>query len=362
MSNWTHWIVDTRTGVKQLQVFPSAGSWSRKLNSSGSGAHTFQLGGPTVITRAVWQGLTVTTDRTLVVSRITSSGVEVARYAGLIERVAYNRDTRELTLNTADIRDILMRRYPFGVGTYAGGTFTCTSLSWRAIAATAVSRGLTGPRVNYSLPIILPSTSEAGTNTKTYYNYNFTNVYDLLNEIQKLGPDIDFEPSWSAGVLVWTMRAGSDAVPSLTGGSFEWNLSSPQPALIGVTVAKDGTKQANGIFSVGSGSGSDMAVGGTGLAGTGAALDVVQPHKLEDSAARLAAYSTAALTTFNNPTVQWSLGILASDKMMPIESAQLGSALRLLLSGDPYLADGVTSVRLIGYSGDLTESIKLDIQ
>lgn len=359
MSSWSARIYDTRTGVGQLQVFPSAGSWSRVLNASGQGSFTFQLG-DRKLSRATWRDLTTPWARTVVLDR---GGTIV--YAGVITGRPFNRDKQELTLQTVDIRDIFQHRYPFGVTSYwadeaahVPGKLVLTNLSYAAIAANVVAQGLIGPRGNYSLPIVLPSTTEAGGISKTYYNYNLVTVFDILDEIQKAdsGPDIDFEPrSSTSGTLEWLMRVG------VTGPTFEWNLTGKEPGLTGVTVGEDATKQADGVFSVGQGSEADMRVGGVGLPITTPALDMVQTHKTVDSEPELAGYSTAALQTLNLPTITWDGSFMAGE-YPTVEKLQLGATIRIYLKGDPWLADGWQSYRLIGYSGDMSETIKLTVQ
>lgn len=359
MSEWSYWICDTRTGDKQLQVFPSSSPWSRVLNASGSGTHTFQLG-DRKLSRETWRDLTTPWARELVVDR---GGV--VRFSGLITGRPFNRDKQELTLQTVDVRDIFQHRYPFGVTSYwadeaahVPGKLVLTNLSYAAIAANVIAQGVVGPRGNYSLPIVLPSLTEAGGISKTYYNYNLVSCFDILDEIQKAdgGPDIDFEPRWStSGKLEWVMRAG------VTGPTFDWNLTAKKPGLTGVTVGEDATKQTDGVFSVGQGSEADMRVGGVGLPITTPALDSVQSHKTVDSEPELAGYSSAALATLNNPTITWDASFLAGE-YPTVEKLQLGATIRTYLKGDPWLADGWQSHRLIGYSGDMSETIKLTVQ
>lgn len=360
MSDWSFWVCDTRTGVKQLQLTPASGSWSRKLNASGSGSHVFQLAPGDGIP---WRSLVVPWSRTIVVCRH-----DIPVYAGVIQNSVYDQPTMTLTVNHTDIRDIFAKRYPFGTAGYWSnaptdtipGALVCTNLSLRAIAAAVVGAAVVGPFATYSLPIVLPSATEAGSASMTFQNYNFVAVADALTTIQALGPDIDFQPSWSASnTLQWTMRTGTPTVPAMTGSVFEWNMSTPKPALAALSVTVDGGKQLTGQFTVGTGSEQDMVVGGIGLglAATIPALDIVNNQKSIDNAPALAAYSTAALAAYSAPTTQWAAGILANDPVAPVETLLLGSTFRMFFEGDPWIPDGWASCRLIGYAGDMTETI-----
>lgn len=364
--SWNYWIVDTRTGVRQLQVHPSASSFSRVLNGEGSGSHSFQLG-ERVLSRSVWRGLVTPWSRTLVVS-----WCETAVFAGVVVDASYDRDLMVLNVATADVRRIFSYRFPFGATSYylgdavTPGKLVCTNLSLRSIVSRVMSAGLTGPFPIYSLPITLPTSSEAGTHSRTFYNYNFRTVDDLLEELQNTdgGPDIDFEPSWVSNALVWTMRTGTPAAPQLSGNTFEWNMSSASPGLTGVRQTVSGAKQASGVFTIGEGSEEDMRVVGAGLATAAPfpALDVTQSFKsgdLGDDA--LFAQSKAMLDLLKRSTVQWEMGALASG-YPGADRLRLGSTLRVNFQDDPWIDDGYSVTRLIGFSGDMSERVRFDVQ
>lgn len=363
---WNFWFVDTRTGVKQLEVRPSSSSFSRVLNGEGGGLHSFQLG-ERVLSRATWRGLVTPWSRTLVVS-----WGAVAVYAGVVVDSSYDRDLQTLNVATADVRKIFSYRFPFGSTSYyevdgvTPGKLVCTNLSLRSIVSRVMGAGLTGPFPIYSLPITLPTSSEAGTHSRTFYNYNFRTVDDLLDELQSTdgGPDIDFEPSWVSNALVWTMRTGTPAAPQLTGNTFEWNTAGEKCGLTGIRQTVSGAKQASGVFSIGEGSEEDMRVVGYGLesAAPFPALDVTQSFKsgeLDDAA--LFGQSKAMLDLLKTSTVQWEMGALASG-YPGADQLRLGSTLRVNFKDDPWVYDGYSVTRLIGFSGDMSERIRFDVQ
>lgn len=362
--SWSYWIVDTRTGVKQLPLQPASGSWGRQLNGDKQGRHTFNLS-TSKLTRAQWRALTVPLARTLVVS-----WAGVAWYAGMITARPFDMDSSTLTLEHADIRSIFADRYPFGAGSYAGGTLVCTNRSWRAIVARVVQRGLDGPGGIYSLPIVLPSTSEAeNPHSKTYHNYNFTTVYDALADLQKTegGPDTDFEPRWNAnGDLEWLLRVGSPTAPALTGGVVEFNMTAAQKALTGVTVGENSAKQVTGVFGIGQGSEEDMIVGSVGNpeeAATIPARDITESHKTAETEAAAAQFAAASIAVLQHPTNQWDFTIVLGElNGTQVAALRLGATLRLYYKGHMWIEDGWHDLRLVGFTGDMTDRIKVEVQ
>jgi len=358
MSAYEYWFCDTVTGVKQLRVVPSSGAWSRVLNGAGSGSHTFQLG-DRKLPRSSWRSLTSPWARTLVVAR----GGKVV-YAGLVKSLQWDAATKTLTVNHADVRTILGDRYPFGVTSYHGGTLVVTGKSFGAAAAMVVGAGLIGPRPIFALPIVLPSTATSGTYSHTYNAYNFTTVADALTDIQKLGPDIDFEPRWSSSdTLEWVMRVGANL---LTGGAFDFPMNAGKPALTGVKNMLDASQQVTGVYAIGQGSGEDMIVGGIPAGTEQAAIiparETTQPYKESKTEAEASGYAVAATNALHEATSQWSFSYIINDDIAPVENLQLGSTLRLYYDDDEWIYDGWQTVRLTGLSGDMTETVTPTVQ
>lgn len=366
---WTFWICDTRTGARQLQVYPTQdGTFSRLLNAGGYGKNSFLLtdqDGRATPMRD--KELTTLWIRTLV-----RCWNDVPIYAGLIEAREFDWDTHLLTIEHTDVRTLFTARYPFGVSSYWAdepnhipGQLDIVGKSLRSAAGIIVQAGLTGPFATYSMPIVLPSLVEAGLFTETFFNYHFSTVADLLDDIQNMngGPDIDFEPRWSAsGSLEWLMRVGSTAAPSISRSLFEFNMSAEERRLTGVKVREDGSSQITGQFSIGEGSEQDMLVGGDGVGAAAAiALDVAESFKTQTSQDVLASFSTAAIVALASPTVQWTIGKLASVEPS-LDVFPLGSLPRLMFSDDAWEADNFVDLRLVSISGDMSEKLSLDVQ
>lgn len=363
--SWSFQICDTRTGVRKLEVFPSDGRWSRRLNNSASGSHTFQLG-DRLLTRHQWWDLTTPWSRTLVVSWIDGT-VETAVYAGVITSTNYSWDKKTLQVDHVDLRDLFKNRYPFGVGSYwSDGTETkpgklvCTNLSFRAIASRLVYEGANGPFPFYSLPIVLPSMTEAGPFSETYENWRFVTVYEALDDLQNRagGPDIDFDPQWTGanGSLQWIMQVGVPTQYSsqLVGETFELNLTAADHGASSYGLARNGMKQLTGVFAIGEGTEEDMLVGGDGLDVSDIpALDATQSFKGVDSKPVLASYSAATTAVLKDPILQTNFSLRA-DSWPGAARLKLASMFHIYSAGDEYLPDGYTDVRMIGISGDMT--------
>ncbi|WP_120338136.1 hypothetical protein [Cryobacterium soli] len=362
----TYWICDTRSGAKLAQVMPSAGSFKRVLCGSGSGEHTFRLGFGKR-TREQWRALTQPWARTLA---IDEDGVVI--YAGIIAKRPYKWKVWQIKVTHVDVREIFRRRFPFGVKSYwenlntLPGKLVLTNLSQRAVVARILQESLVGPFPTYSLPIVLPSATEAGSVTVTYENYLLRTTFDLLEDIQNMdrGPDIDFVPRWStSNTLEWVAEVGTPSVPHLTKGSIDFNLTVRDPKLFDVTYDEDATDQLTGIFSVGTGSEVDMAVGGDGMgySATTPALDVVQRNKAEANPDILASFSRAGLTTLAHPTVQIGVS-MNSVAERNLATMPVGTMLRINFKDDPWIPDGWKETRAISYSGDMSKKVSFETQ
>jgi hypothetical protein len=362
----TYWIADTRSGVYQAQMFPKDGSFKRVLCGSGSGEHIFQLGSGRR-TRAQWRALTRPWARTLVVEE---DGVIV--YAGVIAKRPHKWRSHEFKITHVDIREIFRRRFPFGVAAYWAvfnvipGKLVITGKSQRAVVAKLVEQSLLGPFATYSLPITIPSTEEAGPITVTYENYLLRSTFDLLDDIQSAqnGPDIDLPPRKVDGKLTWDLDVALPGAPQLVKGSFDFNMTVTEPALFDVSYDEDASDQLTGIYSAGSGSEVDMALGGNGIGNdaTIPAIDIVQNYKAEDNKAKLQSYSEAGLVALTHPVIQINASLMSTAKHN-LATMPVGTITRMYFRDDEWIpVDGWIEPRIIAYSADMTSTIKVQTQ
>lgn len=359
---WTHWICATQTGNKLAQVEPSTSSFTRRMNGVGSGSHEFvsaSLGlGATVAARRTSRlDLTRTWARTLV-----ACWDDEPVYAGLISGKTRNGD--KVTLNTSEMREVFKYRTTFGLNGYSGfedGKFVHNDQSLASIAGQLLWVLMVGPTANWQLPLILPPRGMAGNQDRAYHDFNLPIVESELTAIQDAegGPDIDFEPSWAAdGNLQWTSRVGN-----LGGNLLEWNLAAAAPTLTDFQFVEDGNAQGNIFYAVGNGQDRDLKVATSSglLAGDDIAFERIVQYSQERNKTVLQGNANEALRAFQKATRQYSFSMQA-DGVPGVLNLRLGQTARTYTQDDDWLPDGWITHRIVGFSGDLTNTIKLQLQ
>jgi len=359
---WTYWICATQTGNKLAQVEPSSGSFTRKMNGVGSGSHEFvsaTLGlAPTVTTRRASRlDLTRTWARTLV-----QCWNDRPVYAGIITGKSVKGT--KVTLNTVEMREVFKYRTTFGLNGYSGfedGKFVHKDQTLASIAGQLLWVLMVGPTANWSLPLILPPRGMTGTQDREYHDFNLPIVESELTAIQDAegGPDIDFEPSWAAnGDLQWTSRVGD-----LSGNTLEWNLASPTPTLTGFEFVEDGNAQGNIFYAIGNGQDRDLKVATSAglLSGDDIALERIVQYSQERNRTVLQGNANEARRVFQKATRQYSFSMQA-DGSPGVGNLRLGQTARTYTQDDDWLPDGWLTHRVVGFSGDLTNTIKLQLQ
>ncbi len=349
---WSVAVHDTQSGAFLANVDPASGSWGR--GSVAEREHVFPLRG-NGMSRATNRSLFQKWQRTIV-QRWNGAPV----YAGLISDTSYDRDTGMLSVKHTDLRTVLSKRMLFGVGSYnPAGTVVCTSLSRRGIARRLLYLGFVYPfSAAWPLPVNLPA-EESGSINRTFYYYDFQTVDQLLTDLQgeSSGPDVELQPKYTSGVLSWDALIGS---PYLSGPSYDMHLAGDLPP-VGVTVAENGQKQATGVFALGRGSEQDMRVGSDALpVSAGLSKDFAVPHKDVDDVARLNSLASADVAALSSPTVQWSMRVNTS--VVSPGTLRVGSTVRTFSQGDEWIADGWTSHRVIGFDGDFSDWLTLDLE
>lgn len=359
---WTHWICATQTGKKLVRVEPSSGSFSRRMNGVGSGTHEFVsaslgLGASVAARRTSRLDLTRTWARTLV-----QCWDDKPVYAGLIVGKAVKGD--KVTLNTVEMREVFKYRTTFGLNGYSGfedGKFEHKDQSLASIAGQLLWVLMVGPTANWQLPLILPPRGMAGTQDRSYHDFSLPVVESELTAIQDAegGPDIDFEPSWAAdNTLQWTSRVGN-----LSGNLLEWNLAAKAPVLTDFEFTEDGNAQGNIFYAVGNGSDRDLKVATSSglLAGDDIALERIIQYSQERNRTVLQGNANEARRAFQKATRQYSFSMQA-DGSPGVRNLRLGQTARTYTQDDDWLPDGWITHRVVGFSGDLTNAIKLQLQ
>lgn len=355
---WSHVICDSLTGVRQLEVSPSTGSWSTGMNSNiGAGDHAFKLrdaGGPSM---SVWRSLVRPWARTLVVCW---NGEPV--YAGIIKNHVYDRDTGTLVVSHDEFRTVLARRLAqSGVPYLSSGSFSVAGKSKRGLIRAIVARyTIRNPGDGFTFPVVLPA-DEAGGESRSWPFYEFATAEDMVSEIQNTdgGPDVYFRPRWSAtNTLEWVLEIGA---PALSGPTLEWVLDADESPAIGVKQKTSGDSTLTGVVGIGKGTEQDMVLGfAGGLNSFPVWLDATRSFKSVDNAARLDALAMGELRAVEQPTRQLSVSSAPASVALP--NLRVGSTLRLFVPSDDFIEQGLHIGRVIGLSGGLGNTIGVETQ
>jgi len=303
--------------------------------------------------------------RGLIVERSNTLVYEVGPVvvsAGVIDGTSYDKDAGTLRVDHSDIWSILDDRMAVqhGVPNIMTTTLSYGPLSLGTIAKRLVQEAIS-PGGWYDLPIVFPA-DVAGTSTRSFYGYTMELVTDSLKNIMESdgGPDIDFAPRWSSsGSLEWVMRAAPNLA---TSNSWEYNLDAPKARALKVSATSDTSRFANNAYAVGEGSEKKTLVrSNPSLDHSRPAAENVTPHKGVTNLGVLGELAVEASRALSAPTRQYAMTVLKSDSLN-ITGMGLGDAINVRSDADPWLPAGLSSHRLIKFSGSLGPEVKLEFQ
>jgi len=212
--------------------------------------------------------------------------------------------------------------------------------------------------LNAALPITLPADVSGGI-SRTYYGYHFEWLGDVLQNLmdEDGGTDIDFRPRWVGNALNWEMRTGS-----LTSGFYEWHVGVDKSGVAELSVMTDAVNLTTNAYAIGEGSGVDkLARSLRDPAPDYPYADRLTTLSTETSEAALTRYATGELNAFKTPTEQWGFSVLASGTPK-VSDLLLGGTAKTWMQDDPWLTEKSYTNRIIGFSGDLSETVKLQFQ
>lgn len=348
---WRVWSVDTRTGQKQSIIPVTGFTWTCALNQGSGGTASVNLNSENA-KGFDWWGLLDVVRRTLV---IEWDGAPI--YAGIIWSWDYDYSTKRLSLNHSDLWSLLSRRMLFTSYTdLMKQKFTLASKSLWDLARGVVEAGTAGA---YSLPIFYQGTT-GGTRSRTWYGYELPVVMDELQKIidAEGGPDVIFDPRWSTDgtkleYLMWDAEQGVNGLVPV-------NLSANQKMLYDLKIKRDATDVATVVIGTAEGSEQDLEYE---VASTGSTLypHLVKDHSMpqEKSLQMLYDRTWAELDVSGGPVEQWSANMNASDAFR-VSSLKLGRRFDVYSYGDPLVPDGHIDLKVIQFSGDLSETVKLE--
>lgn len=364
------WICDTNTGQRLHKVEPSGGNDETRANATGSGSHDFHL--PLIdpdapgavipdmwLARQDWENLTRQHARTIVVERWGQPA-----YAGVIHSWEWRPHSEKLTLESTEIRDILLARMTVTVGDYGLGGYELSGASWRGIARDVILRATSGGSLYWNLPVTVPALELGGESLESP-NHMFEYVEDLLTRAQDAdgGPDIVLQPNWnpSNGRLRWEARIGSPRIP---GRVHEFHAAAGE-GLTDIVIRSDGRKMLTGVFTIGKGAGEDIVHGEAGAE----AVDLPWPmpwrdarreFKNIDSESELDSHARAELEAHKTPTRVTTFGVISSGLSAPLWP---GDTISILFPEDGFINYGRVNTYVTGVSCSIgSEKVSVTVQ
>jgi hypothetical protein len=350
---WTVWSCDTTTGAKLAKLPCASFSWQRVLNSGGTGQAVFKLADEAF--REIDMH-----DRVDLVRRTLSFEWDDEPVAGgLVTRHNWDADTKTLTVNHADLWWLLARRFLTVQNTTGVEKTKLELLNWSVstIVKKVVQTGTSDLPMTYWSDF-------TGSRKKTYDGFALPIVGDELAKLidQPDGPDVDFRLINGGNGVQWQMRNNEGF------GTYAWNMSAAQSGISGLNVITDAEKLANNVFAVGKGTEQDSIIRAASSPSTYPLLQTAEAHKDEGDVAVLDGFVSEALRIHASPTSQWSFNMLAGGGNGPeleqtkVTDLRLNGQLSLWTNGDEWIPPGWHTHRLIRYSGDHKQSVKLEFQ
>lgn len=360
---WRVFLAQTTTGLIGREADPVSGKWSIDLNKIESGSLVVRKSDLAGVDRrwvTPWWA-------SVVFAYVNPDGETVPWCGGPITGWSQETDT-DLTLEWRGIREVLARRV-------LENDYHFQNMSYGTIAWNVVQAGMLKP--GGALPIVHGSPSEewAGGYERTYEAWNLANngIDKRLTELSDVinGPDIMFRPQWARGdrsAVEWSMVHGTRFEPSIAQEHVpDWDLTAASSSVASASVQSE----ASGITT---------RVWGTG-AGEGKATVITKAESLElvseyypflesvisdtDQAkvGPILAKCRAALTGSRLAIDQLAISVDASDVKTPLGSWQVGDDATVTV-GDEFwsIPSGTRTMRILGASGDLSETVSVDLQ
>jgi hypothetical protein len=350
---WNAWICDTQTGENRFRVRPVSMTWERVINASGGGSCQLHLADPETAEVATWEGT-----RPIKKSLVLAWDQYIV-YAGIIWSRKYDRNNQTLDITHSDIWSILKYRYlllSHANGAAAGPPVSWTGQSLHNHAKFIVQLATDAASAMFKMPIVYPADT-SGSESRTYQPYNMPVAADALDAVMSTegGPDVDFHPYWDdQSRLRHEMRIGD-----LSGREWDFHMGAPSADGCNLTFTDDATKVSNTIFGIGEGSEKDIAL--RVISNPGSAFPGMERQvslKPESDAGRMDALLREKMRIYAEPTTQVAFEMLADGEPNVLD-LRLGGMANIYYQSDPWIAKGRHGERVIQFSGDLTNKIKI---
>lgn len=291
------------------------------------------------------------------------------KQAGPIWSRQWDWEKGQLSLGAAGIWSWLDRRVilPEGAGSPLNqNVFNVTGKSLGGIARALVERATD---TDYGrVPIVLPA-DEAGTHTESFPLWSIPWHGEQLRQLTQRAtdaPDIAFRPvrrSDDPRRLQWVMQVGTAETPSLSQGGPDWvfDASAPKSTVVGVSTDEDATQMASQVFVTGNGQEENI------LMSAGVSTELVlkgwpiteaeASHYTVEDQATLNGHASALLGRRARPVEVFKVSVTA-DAAREVAS---GDYCRLITASDVWLGATDRRMRVKQVSGDLTDTVTLEM-
>lgn len=370
---WSHEIVGVSTGDRYQEIELASNSWAARMNDQvGNGSSTIQTTDPVFAawSSEFWLDLTKPWSR-VIVGKWDNAPV----WAHVITGRKYNPLTGVLSLEHAEIGELLKKQLFFPVGSYSANARMDFTGYTRQGMLTAVARHAAGggywadqgPR---RLPIHFDE-AQSGSWNKSTLQHEFEHPWDWMADIANGEPGVDFvfSPGFGGdsaedGLISgfqWVFHAGAP----MSRSTHEYVVGAPASPVLAAEVAWDAAEHATGVFALGEGQGSARPVGRYATAGTPEIPRVITLGQ-ESNASSLVSAAQGELQAVRTPAEVWSIqlraeAVLAAMHGGPRDGLRPGS--RLILHFDnPVLVFGSREFYVTGMSGDLAETVTVEAQ
>ncbi|QZY52927.1 hypothetical protein [Leucobacter tenebrionis] len=328
----------------------SDASGERLLSAGGSGTVTVPFDG--TWSKAALRDMIDPWRRIIVIERdgkVEYGGYVIARSATL--------GGAEVKVTLQDAWALFARRggwdraHPYTAAWSTTVTGVLGEQAWQAIHRARNTGGLLD-RTRF--PVTRVSVGGGDVVTRKILGYHFEMVADLLTGLMDEGLDIYLQPRWVGDRFDWGFRAG----PAWSSGvTREFAASVADPMITDLAEADDAARLTTNAARLGEGSEVDILARSRVAADTPyPILDRITAVKRVSDPLQLDQQALGDLALYGAPTLQWDFRVLAS------EGIDVGDTVRIHVSGDPWIADGWSTRRVVKISTDLTEFVKVGVQ
>lgn len=292
--------------------------------------------------------------------------------AGPIWAWDYDHASGRLTVTAKGLWTLFDHRVVMGAdvaSAWARWAVTYSGLSLGTIAKRVVQ--LTEEHAGGDLPIVLPG-DVTGSHERTFYGYDLATVRDRLEDLMGVdgGPDIAFQPRLTEDRvgIEWVMRVG-DPMLSQKGPDWAWDVSLPQGPVVGLSVKRDASRQAQRAYVSGSGMEESLLVARREAGNVGERdlrevgfplMETTDSRSTVERMATLNSWADGAVRSSVRPWAEWQLQV-RTDQHPRVAMVKPGDFAQVRVGGHPLLgmllpADRPHRARVMSVSGDLSST------